>query len=224
MGLNYRWDFGDGSRAESGGNTHVNRTHTYAEPGVYTVSLTVSDKFNASTEAEPKTITVLSSTGGNRPPVPHLVNGPRVVEVGEPIQLDGRLSSDPEDDPLTFIWEFIDESGEIKTADTDGGFITWTFETAGVYMVVMKVNDGERAEDEELPFVTEEIRVTTAQSLPEPEDPGQDVPVSEQPAGSHTQRPSSMPCGFGMLTGLFVSLFSLSVMRLHRRHRRFLPS
>ncbi|MCH7994696.1 MAG: PKD domain-containing protein, partial [Planctomycetes bacterium] len=221
--LRYRWDFGDGSRAEAGfGNDYVLRTHTYTEPGVYTVLLTVSDEFNASADAVQQ-ITVLSSTAGNRPPVPILVDGPRVGAAPFTVELDGRLSFDPDDDPLTFIWEFSDENGVTETFE-GGGFITRTFDTVGTYMVVMKVDDGERADDEELPFVTDEILVTAAPDLPDPVDPGLGVPDDDPPAGSHTQRPSSVPCGFGMLTGLFVSLLGLSVMRLHRRRRGFIRS
>ncbi|MCH9001169.1 MAG: PKD domain-containing protein [Planctomycetes bacterium] len=220
--LRYRWDFGDGSRAETGfGNTYVTRTHTYTEPGVYTVLLTVSDELNASADAMQQ-ITVLSAAG-NRPPVPILVDGPRVGAAPFTVQLDGRLSFDPDNDPLRFIWEFSDENGEIETFEENDGFITRTFDIVGTYMVVMKVDDGERADDE-LPFVTDEIRVTSPVVLPDPVDPGLGVPDDGPPAGSHAQRPSSVPCGFGMLTGLFVSLLGLSVMRLHRRRRGFLRS
>ena len=164
---------------------------------------------------------MLSSTAANLPPVPVLVDGPRVGSAPFTVQLDGRLSYDPDDDPLNFIWEFSDESGETEIIEGIG-FIIRTFETVGVYQVVMRVDDG-RVEDDEIPFVTTEIRVTAPLVLPDPVDPGAGFPDDDPPAGSHEQRPPSMVCGFGMLMGLFVSLVGLSVMRLHRR-RGFIRS
>lgn len=49
----YRWDFGDGSRS-----TQTNPAHTYAEPGTYGVSLTVSNSVGESTFTEDGLITV----------------------------------------------------------------------------------------------------------------------------------------------------------------------
>jgi PKD repeat protein len=45
--IDFMWDFGDGSNPESGEflNTH---THTFSEPGIYTITLTVTDLNGAS--------------------------------------------------------------------------------------------------------------------------------------------------------------------------------
>jgi PKD repeat protein len=51
--LTYAWDFGDGS-----GGSDVTPTHVYADNGVYTVTLTVSDGANTSTST--LTVTVLN--------------------------------------------------------------------------------------------------------------------------------------------------------------------
>lgn len=51
--VRYMWDFGDGSSGEG-----ADVTHTYANAGVYTVSLAVKDAQGGQAEAAPKTITV----------------------------------------------------------------------------------------------------------------------------------------------------------------------
>jgi PKD repeat protein len=51
----YHWDFGDGSNSEE-----QNPSHTYVNPGVYDVSLTVSDGFSEATETK----TSFIHTGG----------------------------------------------------------------------------------------------------------------------------------------------------------------
>ena len=51
--LDYTWDYGDGSPTEGG----ATRTHQYAEPGTYTVTLTVRDGDGA-TDSEPRQVTV----------------------------------------------------------------------------------------------------------------------------------------------------------------------
>ena len=40
---NWHWDFGDGQTEEQAGTTSFNTTHTYTDPGVYLVCLTVID-------------------------------------------------------------------------------------------------------------------------------------------------------------------------------------
>ncbi|MEQ8928121.1 MAG: PKD domain-containing protein [Fulvivirga sp.] len=53
----YEWDFGDGSTSNA-----INPTHTYFEPGLYSVSLTASNAFNQlSTEAKQQIIEVFET-------------------------------------------------------------------------------------------------------------------------------------------------------------------
>ena len=56
--------------------------------------------------------------------------------INTPISLDGSLSSDPENDPLTYAWDFGD--GATGTGTTP----THSYRAAGIYDVCLIVNDG----------------------------------------------------------------------------------
>jgi glucose/arabinose dehydrogenase/PKD repeat protein len=81
--LTYSWDFGDGS-ADATGETV---SHEYADPGPYTVTLTVSDGLKTDTDE------VLISAGN--PPQPS-IEGPASFRAGTPVTLTGS-ATDAED-------------------------------------------------------------------------------------------------------------------------------
>jgi hypothetical protein len=62
--------------------------------------------------------------------------GPYLGAVNTAIQFDGSLSSDPENDPLTYAWAFGDGATAPDAAPTH------TYETAGVYNACLTVRDG----------------------------------------------------------------------------------
>jgi glucose/arabinose dehydrogenase len=82
--------------------------------------------------------------GGNSPPVADIVanppNGPPPLTVA----LDGRGSSDPDDDPLTYSWDLNDDGifGDATTAQTNA-----VFNDAGSHRVRLRVTDTEGATD-----------------------------------------------------------------------------
>jgi PKD repeat protein len=131
--LTYSWDFGDGTKAE--GKT---ANKTYAKGGTYQVRLYVND--NAGTICSAgmiaKTITV---------------NSPPVAAAGKSIDMcfaanqdirvafDGSSSYDPDEDALTYNWDFGD--GETATGDA----VTHVFSNPGTYTVALTVNDGRNA-------------------------------------------------------------------------------
>jgi MYXO-CTERM domain-containing protein len=70
-------------------------------PGAVTFSLAVSD---GTLRSSPVEVTVLVTTAPNRPPTAEA--GPdQAVLIGSTVQLDGAASSDPDGDPLRFLWE-----------------------------------------------------------------------------------------------------------------------
>ncbi len=62
--------------------------------------------------------------------------GPYLGAVNTSIQFDGSLSSDPENDPLTYAWEFGDGSTSAEAMPAH------SYTAAGVYEVCLTVNDG----------------------------------------------------------------------------------
>ncbi len=74
-------------------------------------------------------------TTGNTAPTAN-PGGPYLGAVTSAIQFDGSLSSDPENDPLNYAWDFGDSTSGI------GATPTHTYTTAGVYTACLTVNDG----------------------------------------------------------------------------------
>ncbi|HEV8593956.1 MAG TPA: PKD domain-containing protein, partial [Thermoplasmata archaeon] len=92
--LDYAWDFGDGTGA-AGEVVH----HTFAAPGTYTVTLTVTDPLGEE-GTDSATVTII----GNRPPVARV--SVAQGDEGASVTLDASASSDPDGDPLQFRWDF----------------------------------------------------------------------------------------------------------------------
>ncbi|MCI5212458.1 MAG: PKD domain-containing protein, partial [Candidatus Electrothrix sp. ATG2] len=93
----YSWDFGDRATGQGG-----QVRHAYAEPGLYSVRLTVTDDSgvgNAS-QATEQTVRV------NIPPKP-VITMPEMVNTSE-VVFDASTSSDADDQIISYTWEFGD--------------------------------------------------------------------------------------------------------------------
>jgi PKD repeat protein len=121
----YQWSFGDGTSA-----TGEQPAHTYAQPGLYQVKLTVTDDagFTASTER--------SVAVADAPPLASFAVNTATPTAAAPVSFDGSASSDPDGTISSYEWSF----GDGSTA-AGGPVATHTYIAAGTYTVTLTVTD-----------------------------------------------------------------------------------
>ena len=95
----HRWDMGDGTRLDG-----ATVTHAYADPGVYTATLTVTDNSGVANATTTDTVTLTV----NAPPVPVATGPDRPIAVGEIAAIDGSASTDADGAILSWSWDFGD--------------------------------------------------------------------------------------------------------------------
>ncbi len=143
--VKYLWDFGDGET-----DTDDEVTHSYTLPGNYIVFLTVEDNDGAqSTNAHHLTyievLTANQDPDPNSPPTVLIAANPSVVQVGDPVILNGGGSwawvdnggdePDRETEAInSYEWDFADdETSSVKK-------VTHSFDSPGNYDVRLKVS------------------------------------------------------------------------------------
>ena len=120
--LTYSWEFGDGASS-----TEQNPTHSYSSEGIYTVSFTVNDSTQDSNPQE-----LIVSIGY---PVAD-AGGPYIVYGIQETIFNGSASFDPEEQLLTYSWNF----GDGVTSTQQNPMHNYSAE--GVYTLTLIVNDG----------------------------------------------------------------------------------
>ena len=128
--LSYRWDFGDGS-----GGDGMEATHAYARGGTFNIGLLVDDNRNTS-------CSIARATGTIRVNSPPVAKGPESVRMclEDPsrelaVAFDGSGSKDPDEDDLTYHWDFGDGS------TGEGARVSHTYERGGRYTSTLTVDD-----------------------------------------------------------------------------------
>jgi glucose/arabinose dehydrogenase/chitodextrinase len=147
--LTYTWDFGDGTTG-----TGAIVSHTYAV-GSYNVTLTVNDRPTAgglSSTSQPIAITVVPATN-LAPTAVASATSPTTGEAPFTVSFSGVNSSDPDNDPLTYTWDFGD--GTTGTGPT----VSRTY-AAGNYNVTLTVKD--RPDSSGLSSTSSPISITVA--------------------------------------------------------------
>jgi large repetitive protein len=120
----YHWDLGDGTRKQG-----RIISHSYAEPGSYTVQLTVRDD-SRTTSAESKDSLKIDV---NFPP--EAVAGEDIVVTSSSVTLDGSKSSDQDDGIAAYAWDFGDGGKSAEASPTH------TYTEPGTYNVKLTVTD-----------------------------------------------------------------------------------
>jgi VCBS repeat-containing protein len=120
----WSWDFGDGDTSDE-----QNPSHVYADDGVYTVSLTVTDE-DGSTDTVTYDVTINNVA-------PDVEAGPdQTVNEGEEISFSGGFTDPGADDTHTMEWDF----GDGNTA-SDTLTPTHVYADNGTYTVTLTVTD-----------------------------------------------------------------------------------
>ncbi len=107
--------------------------------GPFNVTVLVSDG-NGGTASQQFTLTVAIS---NNPPIANAGDA-QSVGVNSAVQLNGSLSSDPDNNPLTYRWSFTLKPDQSQAALGQANSVTPSFvpDVAGIYQVQLLVNDG----------------------------------------------------------------------------------
>ncbi|MBN2354876.1 PKD domain-containing protein [candidate division KSB1 bacterium] len=122
----YIWEFGDG-RSASGKIV----SHRYEHSGTYAVGLTVKDNTGQVQAADfDEAIVIVNAQ-------PVALCGPDVLTVpAESVLFDGSGSFDPDQDALTYRWEFSDGEHPATTEQTRRSFTA-----PGIYTAILTVSD-----------------------------------------------------------------------------------
>jgi PKD repeat protein len=124
--LSFAWSFGDGG---TGSGAIV--THTYADNGVYTVTVTVSDGDGGVTQG------TLTSTISNAPPFITAIGGPLSGDEGEELTFPVSAGDPGTADTLSYLWNW----GDGTTPATLGATATHPYPSEGTYTVTVTVTD-----------------------------------------------------------------------------------
>jgi PKD repeat protein len=122
--VSYAWDFCDGS-----GATGVTATHTYAAPGYYTITLTVTDNEGFTGSA--------SRAVWWGPPIPPPIAIFDVSVNWMTVYVDGSASYDADGTIVSYAWDFGDGSTMFGTKTEH------TYSAYGTYTITLRVTDND---------------------------------------------------------------------------------
>jgi PKD repeat protein len=132
--LSYIWNFPDGTGGVFG---VVAPCHTFTSRGAFNVGLQVTDERGAY-DFDFVVVTVLPPA--NHPPVASPTASPNTGDAPLTVQFAAN-ASDPDNDPLTYAWDFGDPTSPDNTSTTADPI--HEYQTPGTYVVSLTVSDGQ---------------------------------------------------------------------------------
>jgi PKD repeat protein len=144
---NYRWDFGDGTSANS-----VQVSKQYAEANTYQVTLTVTDNDGATAQAAH----AVQISQANQLPQAR-ISGPATGFVGEALNFSGAGSTDNDGTIANYHWTFGDGTS------ANGVEVSKHYAEANTYQVTLTVTDNDGATAQ----ATHAVQITQANQLPQ---------------------------------------------------------
>ena len=123
--LTYSWDLGDGTTS-----TEAKVEHVYAEEGIYTAQLTVTDAAGNAATSEMIQIIVDETM-----PTVQATATPSVVGLNQPVTFDGSGTTDNVDDDLSYSWDLGD-----GTTSTEAK-VEHAYDKPGIYTAQLTVTD-----------------------------------------------------------------------------------
>jgi PKD repeat protein len=164
----YEWDFDNDGITDA---TGMAATFSWPAPGVYPVTLLVTDNdgaFGAETHGVP--VQVGGTGGDNQPPVADFTIDPQEgddANINEVINFHSNGSSDPDGTIAAYEWDF-DDDGDF---DATGANAAHVYLTGGAKLVTLRVTDNDGAFGFKTRVVSVEFNRPTAVFSFEPEVP-----------------------------------------------------
>lgn len=125
--LSYSWDISDGQTYDT-----RDITIQFAQPGDYTVTLTVDDGHGVSNSSQ----SLSQEIHINFPPVPKIDATSKSTIARQ--TFSARATTDGDDSTLRYLWDFGDGS------KAEGVEVTHTYQKSGLYTITLTVDDGRR--------------------------------------------------------------------------------
>jgi PKD repeat protein/KaiC/GvpD/RAD55 family RecA-like ATPase len=127
---NYAWNLGDNSTT-----TGKTATHTYAEDGIYMITLTVTDN-SGTINATMEVVSVL-----DRAPSASFTSSSGTVHTGEAVVFNASTSFDPDGTIIFYFWDFGDG------VNATGAIASHAYAYNGTYSVILTVTDDDGKSD-----------------------------------------------------------------------------
>ncbi len=168
----YNWSFGDGSAPLTTNSPMT--SYTYAQPGTYTVSLTVTNTLGLTSTPVTRSVSV------DELPTVSFTTSPSAPLAGTALTFDGSGSRDSDGSIATYSWDFGDGSVPVSGPNA---MTTHAYSATGTYSVALTVTDS----DGHSATLTQPVSVyalPTAAFASAPQTPIAGAPVTIDATGS----------------------------------------